>query len=382
MDYSKHFLGWLGETAKSFTYEQAYDLALKLSSYYKKHSSPGQKVIIGYDSRFLAKEFAEFFACVMAHKGIKVFLSNKIVPSSVLVISSLHKKSMGTIVLTADDLEAKFMGVRAFDSRGFALDEGKLTEFDNKKKKEVSELDSSLKKWIQKGFIEPFDPSICYENHIEEQIDFVSIVPSTNRILFNPLFGSGILYFDRMLSRKGVHGYTTDNEFVANFKGIEPTPSQFKNEIYEEMLINGTELGYVVSPDCSTFEFIVGPKFVSTEELVFLLAEHLAVKSEKRKILICEDWMIEDSYLKELGFDVVNVDKEEFYQELSLLDYIIAVDHLGRFYFEFHGVPDALMAGYYLVELFNNKNLTPSSMHRKFDVIGALLNNDHEGGLA
>lgn len=382
MNESKHFLGWLGETAKDFTYEKAYDLALNLANYYKKNSSPGQKVIIGYDSRFLAKEFAEFFSCVMAHKGIKVFLSNKIVPSSVLVISSLHKKSMGTIVLTGDEFKANMLGVRAFDSNGYALNEGKLGDFENKKKKEISDLDLSVKKWIQKGYIEPFDPSICYENHIEEQLDFASIVPSTSRILFNPLFGSGILYFDRVLSRKRVHGYTTDNDFVSDFKGIEPIPSQFKNEIYEEMLIKGTELGFIVSPDCTTFEFIVGPKILSPKELVFLFAEHLTVKSEKRTIVACDDWQIQDTYLSELGFEVMNVDKEEFYEVLSSEDYLFAVDHLGRFYFEFHGVPDALMAGYYLVEMFNDKNLTPSSIHRKFETIGTLLNDDHEGGLA
>lgn len=374
MKYSTDFYGWVGKTAMDFTYSSVHELSIQLAKHYKSNSSSGQKIMIGYDPRFLAKEFADYIACVMASKGIKVFLSNRMVPSSVLLFSSLQKKSMGAIVITGDEFDAGFLGIRAFDAKGYPLDEEKIGFLENKKKKENELLETSVKKWIQKGFIEPFDPSICFENHIEEKINFHSIVPSSNRILFNPLFGSSMLYFDCFLSRKEVHGYTIDNEKAADLKGIEPIPSTHKTQLYEDMLIKGAELGFILSPDGTTFEFLVGPKILTTEEIILLLAEHLIDKSEKNIVFITNEYRINDHYMNDLGLELIFVDKEDFVDTISSCEHLFAVDHLGRFYLESHGAADALMVGYYLIEIFNNKALSPSSLHRKFETIHSLLN--------
>lgn len=369
MIFSKSFLGWFGKTAKDFTYEEVYDLSLKLANYYKENSYPGQKVLIGYDSRFLAKDFAEFISCIMAMKGIKVFLSNRVVPSSVLSINSKHKKSMGSIVVTGDEFPANFLGIRSFDAQGELLDEGKISIYENKKKKNIDNLDLSIKKWIKKGFIEPFDPSICYENHIEEQISFDNITPSSNRILFNPLFGSGSLFFDRILMKRNLRGYTFNNELSGDFKNIEPKPFNYKEELYEEMIIKNAELGFVISPDCTTFEFISGPKTLSIKEIFYLLLEHLTDKSENKKVIITKETVFNTDIIKKLNLELITVEKDSFHENISKGDYILALDELERFYFEFHNIPDALMAGYYLFEIFNDKNSTPSDLYRKLDSI-------------
>lgn len=374
MNYSNSFYGWLGKTAMDFTYSNIHTLTVQLANYYKENSSTGQKLMIGYDSRFLAKDFADFVSTVMASKGIKVFLSNRIVPSSVLLFSSLQKKSMGTLVLTGDECDASFLGLRAFDINGKPLNERAIGISENKKKKESETFTFSVKKWVQKGFIEPFDPTICFKKHLENEINFDSMVPSANFIMFNPLFGSGSLYFDQILTQKSLHGYTVNNDHSVDMKGIEPLPSHFKGQIYEDMLVNGAEFGFIVSPDCSIFEFLIGSKVLKTEEIIFLLVEHLMNKKNLRAIILSNAYDINDSHLNNLGVEIKYVDDEKLPEEISLKNHLLAVDNQGRFYFDSHGAPDALMVGYYLCEILNNKLLSSSTLQRKLEAFDSLIN--------
>ena len=118
MKYSNNFNGWIGKIADDFTYSNLRKLLSGLISYYKNHSSSGQKLVVGYDRNFSSKEFAEYASAYMASQGIRVFLSNKPAPSSVLVIASNSKKSLGTLVFTSDEHDLSYMGIRAYDSNG------------------------------------------------------------------------------------------------------------------------------------------------------------------------------------------------------------------------------------------------------------------------
>jgi phosphomannomutase len=369
LKYTDNFNGWLGKTAKDFTYPSIHEVLLGLIKYYKDNGSPGQKIIIGYDSRFLAKEFADFAACIMASNGIKVFLSNRIVPSSVLAFSVLHKKSLGSLVFTGDDLDAKYIGLRAYDSRGHFLKAEDLGITENKKKKDIETSEFSTRKWINKGFIEPFDPSICYENHIETQINFEAISPNVNKILFNPLFGSGIYYYDRLLSKNNIHGYTVDNDAVSDFKNIIPNPSLHKEQLYQDMIFKNADLGFIVSPDCTSFKFIVGPKVLTVEEVVALLLEKISGTSSNVDVIISDGIEINPKIISRSKLNFIRTTQQDFLSTIQNQDYLLAVDHFGRVYFEYHGIPDALMVGSHLMELLNNKEMTPALMHRKLEEI-------------
>jgi phosphomannomutase len=365
LNFSSKFNGWLGEVASDFTYENLYKVCMNLSLYYKENSTSGQKLIVGYDTRFFAKKFAEFFSVLMAEQGIKVFLSNRPAPSSVLVTSSLHKKSMGTILFTGDEFDAEHLGLRAYNDKGFLMNESDLNSFSYTPKKKFQYEKKNLKKWIAKGFVEPYDPGIIYSSFIEKTIDFSKITPTTTRVLFNPLFGSGIFYFDRILHEQNVLGYTIDREYVSDFKGIEPSPSIHFEKVYEDMVFHGAEYGFILSPDCSAFQFLIGPQRLSIQEMVYLFAERFFDKGLEGKILLSDNIKLNASVFKNFNsqFDIVSDD--QFQSSLRSERYMLAIDQFGRFYFERHGAADALLCGYYLIEILNNKSLTPAKLEQK-----------------
>lgn len=364
--FSNEFQGWFGKIAEDFTYENIYKIGTQLSKYYKENSTSGQKLIIGYDSRIFSKKFAEFLSALMAENGVKVFFGNKISPTSALVASSIHKKSMGAISITADSFSYEFLGVKAYDADGFLITEEELSNYTYKSTKKVS--DNSFKKFLSKGFIEPFDPSICYTQYVEKTVSFENCL-SLNKILFNPNFGSGINYFDDFLNDKGFHGYTVNYNKKYDISNIEINSEKNISQLYEDMIYHGAELGFSVSPDCSTFEFLLEPHSLTTKEIVCLLLEYFNEKKLSGSIILSQElnFKVPENLLKENKLEYVS--NSVFLNKLKENDHLIAVDNLNRFYFKNSGVSDALLAGFCLIEIFNNKNLTPKLLQQKLNKI-------------
>ncbi len=104
--------GWRGVIADDFTFENIAKVALATANFYKRHKKIKNGIVIGYDSRFLSKEFAEKVAEVLGNRGIKVIISDKI--SSTPAVSLITKKmnAAGGVVITASHNPAKYNGFK------------------------------------------------------------------------------------------------------------------------------------------------------------------------------------------------------------------------------------------------------------------------------
>src|SRR5512137_2285639 len=99
--------GWRGVIAADFTFDNVAKVALATANYFKRHKKIKNGIVVGYDSRFLSKEFAETTAEVIANRGIKVIISDKI--SSTPAVSLITKKmnAAGGVVITASHNPAR-----------------------------------------------------------------------------------------------------------------------------------------------------------------------------------------------------------------------------------------------------------------------------------
>lgn len=356
MRYIHSFNGWFGEIAKDVTYDKVHEIADTLSRYYKKNSSPGQKLVIGYDTRFFAKELAEQIATIMAKRGVKVFLSNRPAPSSVCIISALHKKSLGTIVITGDEYNAKFLGLRAYNMQGHFLTEEDILPFTEENNQSKNSNQTSINEYMKKGIIELFDTSIVYELFVHKQIDFKLMTPAINQLLFNPFYGSGMFYFDYFFqNQKLIDGVTIDSARFSDFRLQEPNPRILQNFMYKEMEEENLQLGFVISPDCTSFEFLVGNECLSKKDILNFLVEVLTVNDSPLNILISDDNVIDNEVLENVNITLVSA--KDFHKTLKTNNYDLAMDNFERFYFKHHGAPDALLCGFYLFMFFNRKNV-------------------------
>ena len=73
--------GWRAIIARDFTYANCRAVAQGIASYINCNSLGKKGIVIGFDNRFMAEEFAGECARVMAGNGIKVFLLKKASPT-------------------------------------------------------------------------------------------------------------------------------------------------------------------------------------------------------------------------------------------------------------------------------------------------------------
>ncbi|MBC7324231.1 MAG: phosphoglucomutase/phosphomannomutase family protein, partial [Moorella sp. (in: Bacteria)] len=103
--------GWRAIIAEEFTFHNVRLVTLAVASYLHKEKGPG-KIIIGYDNRFLAPEFAAAAAEVLAANGFTVYLPARAVPTPVTAWAIKKYGAVGALMFTASHNPPAYCGLK------------------------------------------------------------------------------------------------------------------------------------------------------------------------------------------------------------------------------------------------------------------------------
>ena len=105
--------GFRGIIAKEFTFETLERIINAICLYIKSLNEIKKTIIVGYDPRFMAKDFAEFCADLLKKNGFRVILSNKVVPTPIVAFQAkYYPDSIGAIMLTASHNPKEYQGIK------------------------------------------------------------------------------------------------------------------------------------------------------------------------------------------------------------------------------------------------------------------------------
>ena len=76
--------GWRGVIAEDYTFENVRRVAGAIAAYVLKNEDPSRGLVIGYDTRYGSRRFAQAAAEVLAAAGISIKLSNDYTPTPAL----------------------------------------------------------------------------------------------------------------------------------------------------------------------------------------------------------------------------------------------------------------------------------------------------------
>lgn len=110
--------GFLGRIAEGLTFGAVRGLAALLGA--QALDRGVGRVLVGYDTRFLAREMAEEAARVLGGMGLKAYLTQGPVPAPVFAAGVLDLEAFG-LLLTAGARPGAFQGVRFRDPEGRPL---------------------------------------------------------------------------------------------------------------------------------------------------------------------------------------------------------------------------------------------------------------------
>ena len=221
--------GWRGLTDKDFT-EKNVKLAVQSIADYLKFKK-AKKVVVGYDVRRKADQFAKTAAEILAANGLSVYLVEKACPTPTTGWAILDKKADGAIMFTASHNPAEFLGLKYMTEEAMVAPESTTNAFMENLKgmtiEQVKSMDFAEAK--SKELITLFDPKPSYLAKLGELVDIAKIKDSSLNILINPMHGAGSGYLSQILEGGNLKIETINEEIDPNFGGIAPEPIVEKN---------------------------------------------------------------------------------------------------------------------------------------------------------
>ncbi|MBQ8475684.1 phosphoglucomutase/phosphomannomutase family protein [bacterium] len=218
--------GFRGIIAREFTFDTLKRIINAINLYLKSLNSPKKTIIVGYDPRFMARDFAQFCAQLLKNYGFKVILSKRVVPTPIVAYcAKYYPDSLGAIMLTASHNPPNYQGIKFIPNyAGPATKE--ITD------KILTFLDKDTYT-IEGGDIIEEDLENEYFEHIEKLIDFNTIKNNPPKIMFDGLYSSSIGYFDKLLDKYQIPYKSTNMHHDPCFGGglPEPKPKYLKNNI-------------------------------------------------------------------------------------------------------------------------------------------------------
>ena len=163
--------GWRAIIARDFTFANVARCSQGLVDYLKERGTADRGLVVGYDTRFLSREFAETVASVCAGNGVRAYLARESAPTPVVSLSVLTQQAAGAAIITASHNPGTWNGFKFKpEYAGSATDEitGRL---ENKIDAVSEPLTIPLSEGIERGLIVEFDPRPGYVERVGSLVD-------------------------------------------------------------------------------------------------------------------------------------------------------------------------------------------------------------------
>jgi alpha-D-glucose phosphate-specific phosphoglucomutase len=213
--------GWRGVIASDFTFENVRAAAAAIASYLHAQSDAEQDakngVCIGYDSRFLSKDFAKTCAEVVAATGIPVKLAGEITPTPALSYGVRGLGAAGGIMITSSHNPAQWNGVKYKAWFGGSGSPSIIAEIE-------SFLDKPAANAAEPAAIEEVDFIAPYMEAIEKFADLDLIAKSGFKFAIDSMYGAGRELLAGIFARIGVDYVQIRGNIDPLFPGINPEP--------------------------------------------------------------------------------------------------------------------------------------------------------------
>jgi alpha-D-glucose phosphate-specific phosphoglucomutase len=268
--------GWRAVIAQDFTFENVKIVSQAIADYLKNKGKGTKKVVIGYDRRFLSKEFAKTAGLVLAANKIKVVLSDRDVPTPVISFNCLKEKFDLGIMITASHNPAKFNGLKIKTPEGGSADKPLTNKVESllgkSKPQEIDEDQAKKKKLLQEK-----DLTKIYVEFLKKFIDLKKIKKLKLKVLIEVMYGSGDNFVEKILGQSKIKIDYLHNEFNPSFGGIHPEPVESNiKELMAKVKKGKYDLGLVLDGDADRLAMVDGGgNYVNAQVILPLLAIHM-----------------------------------------------------------------------------------------------------------
>ncbi len=286
--------GWRDVIAENYTFENVHRVARGAALYFKKHPLAAAGVMVGYDARFLSREFAELSARVLASEGLQVFIAKSIVSTPATSLAIVKRKLAGGVMITASHNPAKYNGFKIKGHYGGAALPDAIAEIEKTTNSKANTAQTtkdfaantlpSFASLVADGRVVEIDAKAIYIKELAKLVNLDRIKRSKIRIAYDPMYGAGFGNLETLLPEAAI----LHDVWNPGFGGTPPEPlPQNTKELSKFIVEQGYDLGLVTDGDADRIGAIdENGQFFSSQMILCLLLQYLVEVRKKKGMVV------------------------------------------------------------------------------------------------
>ncbi|MBD2666350.1 phosphoglucomutase/phosphomannomutase alpha/beta/alpha domain I [Richelia sinica FACHB-800] len=272
--------GWRGVIGDDFTFERLALVAPVAAQVLHNTYFPtvgSRTIIVGYDRRFMAEEFARVVADAVTAVGFDVLFSETFAPTPAYSWAAKELNALGALVITASHNPGSYLGLKVKSAFGGSVPPEVTKEIETL-------LATGVAPAPTPGKVEKFDPWPSYCRALEGKVDISKIqqaIASGRLTLFvDVMHGAAASGLGRLLGEQ-VKEINSDRDPLFGGGAPEPLPkylSQLFAVIKNHRQTSQSDLtvGLVFDGDCDRIAAVdQDANFLSSQILIPILIDHL-----------------------------------------------------------------------------------------------------------
>lgn len=347
--------GWRAVIGDDFTFENVRRVADAAGRVFAA-AHPGGRILVGYDTRFEAGEFARCAAAVLASHGLDVQVSDKYLPTPALCWSVARDgAAVGGVMLTASHNPARYLGLKLRMADGGA---SPVSFTDEVEAALLETAPAAQGAWTTVDLVKPYIAALG------AFVDAEAIRSAGLRVGVDPLFGAGRGYLADTLRSFGVDVVEIHGEANPGFGGIHPEPiPPHTDAVRDLVLAEGLDAAFITDGDADRIGAMDGAgRFVNPHRIICLVSRHLVENRglSGRIVKTISTSVLVDRLARELGVSTTTtpVGFKWIYEEMLAGDVLIGGEESGGI-----GIPthvrerDGLLMALLLAEMMGSKKM-------------------------
>jgi len=307
--------GWRAVISDEFTFTNLRHVAKAIADYIHETAAPSgpagqarnavppsvdvprsgeQRVVVGFDTRFLSDRYAMDVSRVLADEGLGVYLTKSDCPTPALAYAIRHMGALGGVMITASHNPPRYNGVKfkgrhagpAMPSETHRIEQ--LLQRNLAAGWTPTAADWALSNHQDYPGVVRFDPMPAYLDHVRSLVDLDRLRGSGLHVAVDPMHGAGRSYIATLLREVGCDVIELHSEMNPGFAGIHPEPIQRNlGELITTVRNRESDLGLATDGDADRIGAVDAlGSFVDPHRIFSLILRHLVEQRHGRGAVV------------------------------------------------------------------------------------------------
>jgi alpha-D-glucose phosphate-specific phosphoglucomutase len=208
--------GWRGIIADDYTFENVRRVGNAIAHYVHEKEDATKGLVVGYDTRFGSRAFAEAISVVLAAAGINVYLSDDYTPTPALSYAVVNLGAAGGVMVTSSHNPYNWNGVKYKAGYGGSATPAIIRSIESALDMPVIERPG--------GSVRAADFKTPYVAALKKFVDLDAIKKAGFKFAVDTMYGSGRGVLKQIFTENGIEHIEIRGELNPLFPGINPEP--------------------------------------------------------------------------------------------------------------------------------------------------------------